>query len=160
MARKPNYRDPRQWPELQSVSKTSLQAFTEKMVQVEAAEARKSLIRRAGVLVAVVIVALLSAAQTLIVVIPQLWRGDGAFDVIVTPLSAFNAAMQIIASGYFIVGKDPDFGVQIVRWLLILNGLELLTGLAVASSLALTLLQIVLLYLAYQKLQSLRKHWF
>lgn len=160
MTERPDYHDPKKWPELQPVPKTSHQAFAEKMVEVEVAESRKPLIRRVRVLMAAVAVAVFSAAQTLVIIIPELWRGSGAFDALATPLAAFNAVVQVAASGYFVVGKDPDFAAQVVKLLLIFNGLELLMGLAFAGSLVLTLLEIVLLYLAYQKLESLRRHRF
>jgi hypothetical protein len=148
--------DPKDWPELQSPHSAE-QAFAEALVRKESAEAHQLLVKRVGMVQILVVVLLLSAGDTLWTAIPQLWRGN--FDAIATLLGVGNAVLAVSASGYFLCGKDPDFGASVAQLLLIIYGLEILMSLEATNLLLGSIVTVVVLFLTYRRLRSLRTHW-
>lgn len=149
---KPN---PQDWPELAPVRyiETPEQALAKEIVRKQGENAGKLLIMRSKALFAVVVAALSSVTLNAFYVIPALLRGQANIIIL---LFALSMVIQLSAAGYFLRAKDPLFAAQVLRLLLIINGLVLLMGFAWIGSLPLTFIIIVLMFNAYKKMEQLK----
>jgi len=161
MADKAHQRPIKDWPEMRKVDVSGLAAYTEAMIQRENRENKKLLIRRSRVLQVLVAFQFYTIGVVLWELLRTVLR-HGQYDVIAMAPSDFNAICQLASCGYFLVGKRPAFGAQIVGVIFILNIIELSLSLPVfyAGGLLLTLANIALLGLAYRQLKYLSSHWF
>lgn len=152
---RPNTPDIASWPELAPVRyiETPEQALAKEIVRKQGENAGKLLIMRSKALFAVVVAALSSVTLNAFYVIPALLRGQANIIIL---LFALSMVIQLSAAGYFLRAKDPLFAAQVLRLLLIINGLVLLTGFAWIGSLPLTFIIIVLMFNAYKKMEQLK----
>jgi hypothetical protein len=153
--RRPSVADTKDWPELAPVKPgpPPEQVLAEAVVKMRAENARKRLVVRSKALLVVVVLALLSVIQDAFHVIPALLRGEATISSL---LSAGSMVLQLSTSAYFLMARDPEAAAQVLRLLLILNGLALLIGLAWLDSLPITLASMVLLFIAYKRMDQLK----
>lgn len=143
------------WPELEPVRKpaTPEQELAKEMVRKSGENAAKLLITRSRELLAVVIIALLSAVITASKIIPSLLQGKANTMVFVFALAALS---QLCAAAYFTRARDPAYAELVLRLMLIINGLSLLMGFSWLGSIPIALAGIIAMLLAYGRMAQLK----
>lgn len=147
--------DTKDWPEL-APTRTAItpdQALAQTVVKMQAENAGKLLVVRTKALLGVVVLALISVVQNIFYVVPPLLRGEANVAVV---LLACSMLLQLCATAYFLRAKDPQFAAQVLRLMLIINGVVLLMGFAWLGSLPLTIAILVVMLIAQQRMRQLR----
>lgn len=142
------------WPELAPArpSVTPEQALAKELVRIQAENANKLLIVRSRALLAVVVLIVLSVTQSAFYVVPGFLHGQAGF---VSLLFACSMVMHLSAVVYFLRAKDHLLAMQVLRLLLILNGIILFMGFALPGSLPLTLVLLVLIFVSYKRMEQM-----
>lgn len=143
------------WPELEPVrpALTPEQALALEKVRLRAENANTLLVKRSRVLLVAVAVGLVSVVINALQVVPALLRGQSSEPTFLTALSML---LQLCAAIYFLRAKDPVTASQILRLLLILNGLILVLGLALLGLPVFTTITLILMFAAYRHMEQLK----
>jgi hypothetical protein len=135
-----------------SMRPSSGRLYAQKMTKLQSAHAHFRVITRAKALYAVTLLSFYFAATVLHTV---LYR-HGITHAVGEPLTTANAALQVTASGYFIIATNRDNVALVLKLVMVFTGIQFFIGLSAYGPLAFTLVSVAIQYYAYIQVSSLR----
>jgi len=126
--------------------------YSQKITSVQSKYLNRRIIVRAKALVAVVLLAFYFAGSLLFAIV----SGRIIVDALGGSLTTLNAALQVAASGYFIVAKDRNTTALTLRYLMLVAGVQLPVGITAYGSLKFTILALLVQYFAYRQVSALK----